>query len=76
MKRTLFIILWAFGFLIATLIAGTAIFRILTVAGIISWPVPMLIGEIWAVVCIGSPLIGLSLGSRGILPGTEKSKKL
>ena len=73
MKRVMFIILWAVVFFVATMIVGSICLPILSKLEGWSYPPPMRVGEIWAVISIGSPLVGLSLGSRGILPGTKKS---
>jgi hypothetical protein len=59
----MFIILWALGFWFVTSIIGTMC---------LSKSPPLLVGEIWAVIFFGSPLLGLILGARGILPGTKK----
>jgi hypothetical protein len=75
MKRAMFTILWAAVFFVATMIVGSIVFPILRSAGIISWPPSATVDMIWAVVGIGSPLVALSLGSRGILPGTKKQSK-
>jgi hypothetical protein len=76
MKRAMFIILWAVVFFVATLILGSICLPILSRLEGWSYPPPMQVGEIWAVICFGSPLVGLSLGSRGILPGTKKNNKI
>ena len=75
MKRAMFIVLWAFVFFVAVMILGSIVFPVLRSAGIISWPPSAMVDMIWAVIAIGSPLVGLSLGSRGILPGTQKESR-
>jgi hypothetical protein len=74
MKRAMFIILWAVVFFVATLIVGTIFLPIISKLEGWSFPPPMAVGMVWAMICFGSPLVGLSLGSRGILPGTKKTK--
>jgi uncharacterized membrane protein SpoIIM required for sporulation len=76
MKRAMFIILWAVVFFVVTLILGSICLPILCKLEGWKFPVmPLGVTEIWAVISIGSPLVGLSLGSRGLLPGTKKNKK-
>ena len=73
MKRAMFIILWALVFWFVTLTAGVIVFAIFNI-GLRPGNIrpSMLVGSIWAAIFFGSPLVGLSLGSRGILPGTKK----
>jgi hypothetical protein len=68
------IILWALAFWVITVIVGTVVFQTLKIGGM-AWPPPVTVTEIWTVISLGSPLVGLSLGSRGILPGTAKANK-
>ena len=74
MKRVMFIILWAVAFFVAITIVGSICLP--TLCKIEGWNYPMVpmgVGMVWAVISIGSPLVALSLGSRGILPGTKKN---
>ena len=74
MKRVMFMLLWAVVFFIAITIVGSICLPIL--CKIEGWNFPMIpmgVGMVWAVISIGSPLVALSLGSRGILPGTKKT---
>ena len=72
MKRAMFIILWAFIFFIVIMIVGSIVLSVLQSAKIVSSPPSATVDMVWAVIAIGSPLVGLSLGSRGLLPGTQK----
>ena len=73
MKRIMFIILWAVAFFISITIIGSICLPILCKIEGWNYPImPMGVGMVWAVIAFGSPLVGLSLGSRGILPGTKK----
>jgi len=74
MKRAMFIILWAVIFCVVAFIVGSICLSILSRIEGWSFPPPLFVGEIFTMICFGSPLIGLSLGSRGILPGTKKDK--
>jgi hypothetical protein len=77
MKRAMFIILWAVFFFIGIMIVGSICLPLLCKIEGSNYPImPMGVGMVWAVICIGSPLVGLSLGSRGILPGTKKSASI
>jgi hypothetical protein len=71
----MFVILWAVGFFVATLIVGTICLEV--IGRFEGWDslLPLRVAGIWAVILFGSPLVGLSLGSRGMLPGTKKNKK-
>lgn len=72
----MFIILWAFIFFVVTIIIGSICLPILCKLEGWNYPImPLRVTEIWSVIAIGSPLVGLSLGSRGMLPGTKKDKK-
>ena len=72
----MFIILWAVAFFVATMIVGSIVLPVLCKIEGWNFPVvPMGVGMVWAVISIGSPLVALSLGSRGILPGTKKQNK-
>ena len=74
MKRIMFIILWAVAFFVAVTIIGSMCLPILCKIEGWNYPImPMGVGMVWAVIAFGSPLVGLSLGSRGILPGTKKN---
>lgn len=76
MKRAIFIILWAVIFFVATMILGSIFLPILCRIEGWNFPImPLRVTEIWAVISAASPLLGLSLGSRGILPGTKKQSK-
>ena len=74
MKRAALIIIWALLFWLVALLTGSLVFQFLRFVGLISWPPPLFVSIIWTVIFFGSPLLALSLGSRGKLPGTQKSK--
>jgi hypothetical protein len=74
MKRVMFMLLWAVVFFVATLIIGSICLPILCKIEGWNYPrVPMGVGMVLAMISIGSPLVALSLGSRGILPCTKKT---
>jgi hypothetical protein len=76
MKRAMFIILWAVIFFVVTLIVGSICLPILCRLEGWSYPImPLRVMEVWSLISIGSPLVGLSLGSRGLLPGTKKNTR-
>jgi len=68
------IILWAVVFFVGTFIIGAICFPIINYFEGWRFP-PLSVAGIWDVILFGSPLVALSLGSRGILPGTKKNKK-
>lgn len=76
MKRAMFTILWAVVFFFAAMVVGSICLPILCKIEGWNFPfVPMGVGMVWALIATGSPLVALSLGSRGILPGTKKKSK-
>jgi len=70
--RVMFTILWAFVFFIVTLFVGATLFPI--IGKIEGWDLtpPISVAIAWTVIWFASPLVALSLGSRGLLPGTKK----
>jgi hypothetical protein len=75
MKRVMFIILWAVAFFVAITIVGSIVLPVLCKAKGWNYPMlPMSVSMVWSVISIIAPLIALSLGLRGILPGTKKSQ--
>jgi hypothetical protein len=74
LNRWIMIIIWVAVFWIAATLVGTVVLQILRSTGLISWPPPFAIDLIWAAIFWLSPVLALSLGSRGKLPGTKRDK--
>lgn len=72
--RAIFTILWAIAFFFATLLVGTAVLPIICKIEGWGFPprVPLSVAIAWTAIWFASPLVALSLGSRGLLPGTKK----
>jgi hypothetical protein len=79
MKRVMFTVLWAVIFLVLAMIVCTTCFSKFSKVDNSNHPIHPIIstgaGLVSVVIIIGSPLLAMRLGSRGILPGTTKTYK-
>jgi hypothetical protein len=73
--RVMFMIVWAVAFFVGTLVIGSILLPAISKLEGWGFPPPLKVGIVWAVICFGSPLVALSLGSRGLLPGTKKPSR-
>lgn len=73
-RRIIFSLLWAAVFAAVTFIAEMLMYALLGFAGIASWKqsTVVLIGRGLSLLLLVTPLAGLILGLRGLLPGTRQ----
>lgn len=77
MKRITFIVLWTVVFAVLTLIAGMVGFSVLGHFRMETWnqSTVVRVGESWAIIFFGMPVVGFILGLFDKLPGTKQIKR-